>query len=149
MLDLSTWAHPTSTKPSSVSARSVVHGAGFDPRFSERLFKPFTRLHDASEFTGVGIGLATVLATPLTFAAPGAFLVGLIKPQFEVGPDKVAKGGIVRDEAARARALAEVRAAAAALGYDVGTDTTSPITGGKGNVEYLLALRTPAAEPRP
>ena len=55
------------------------------------------------------------------------------------------KGGIVRDDAARARALAEVRAAAAALGYDVGADTVSPITGGKGNVEYLLALRAPAA----
>ena len=50
----------------------------------------------------------------------------------------------MRDDAARARALAEVRAAAAALGYEVGADTVSPITGGKGNVEYLLALRTPA-----
>src|SRR5204863_414124 len=55
----------------------------------------------------------------------------------------VSRGGIERDEAARARALAEVRAAAAALGYAVGADTVSPITGGKGNVEFLLALRAP------
>ena len=45
----------------------------------------------------------------------------------------------MRDEAARARALAEVRAAADALGFEVGADTVSPITGGKGNVEFLLA----------
>ena len=78
-------------------------------------------------------------------ARPGAPVVALVKPQFEVGRADVGKGGIVRDEAARARALAEVRAAAAALGYDVGADTTSPITGGKGNIEFLLALRAPAA----
>ena len=45
-------------------------------------------------------------------------------------------------------ALAEVRAAAGALGYAVGADTVSPITGGKGNVEFLLALRLPARADR-
>jgi 23S rRNA (cytidine1920-2'-O)/16S rRNA (cytidine1409-2'-O)-methyltransferase len=75
---------------------------------------------------------------------PGAPVIALVKPQFEVGRAAVGKGGIVRDEAARARALAEVRDAALALGYQALGDTTSPITGGKGNVELLLHLRAPA-----
>ena len=85
------------------------------------------------------ISLRLVLPALPPLAQPGAPVVALVKPQFEVGRADVGKGGIVRDEAARARALAEVRAAAAALGYDVGADTVSPITGGKGNVEFLLA----------
>ena len=91
------------------------------------------------------ISLRLVLPALPPLARPGAPVVALVKPQFEVGRADVGKGGIVRDEAARARALAEVRAAAAALGFDVGADTVSPITGGKGNVEFLLSLRTPAA----
>ena len=91
------------------------------------------------------ISLRLVLPALRPLAKPGAPVVALVKPQFEVGRADVGKGGIVRDDAARARALAEVRAAAAALGYQVGADTVSPITGGKGNIEYLLALRTPAA----
>jgi 23S rRNA (cytidine1920-2'-O)/16S rRNA (cytidine1409-2'-O)-methyltransferase len=90
------------------------------------------------------ISLRLVLPALPPLAKPGARVVALVKPQFEVGRADVGKGGIERDEAARARALAEVRAAAAALGYDVGADTVSPITGGKGNVEFLLALATPA-----
>jgi len=91
------------------------------------------------------ISLRLVLPALPPLAKPGAPVVALVKPQFEVGRADVGKGGIVRDDAARARALAEVRDAAAALGYDVGADTVSPITGGKGNVEFLLALRAPAA----
>jgi 23S rRNA (cytidine1920-2'-O)/16S rRNA (cytidine1409-2'-O)-methyltransferase len=53
----------------------------------------------------------------------------------------VGKGGIVRDEADRLLALDEVKAAARELGYEVLGETTSPITGGKGNVEYLIHLR--------
>jgi 23S rRNA (cytidine1920-2'-O)/16S rRNA (cytidine1409-2'-O)-methyltransferase len=90
------------------------------------------------------ISLRLVLPALRPLAKPGAPVVVLVKPQFEVGRADVGKGGIVRDDVARARALAEVRAAAAALGYEVGPDTASPITGGKGNIEYLLALRTPA-----
>ena len=91
------------------------------------------------------ISLRLVLPALRPLAKPDAPVVVLVKPQFEVGRADVGKGGIVRDEAARVRALAEVRAAAAALGYHVGADTVSPITGGKGNIEYLLALRAPAA----
>jgi 23S rRNA (cytidine1920-2'-O)/16S rRNA (cytidine1409-2'-O)-methyltransferase len=91
------------------------------------------------------ISLRLVLPALPAHAKPAAPVIALVKPQFEVGRADVGKGGIVRDEAARARALAGVRAAAAELGFEVGADAVSPITGGKGNVEFLLALRVPAA----
>jgi 23S rRNA (cytidine1920-2'-O)/16S rRNA (cytidine1409-2'-O)-methyltransferase len=95
------------------------------------------------------ISLRLVWPALPALARPGADVVALVKPQFEVGRALVGKGGIVRDEAARARALDEVAAAAAALGYTVRGKATSPITGGKGNVELLLHLRTPGADPSP
>ena len=89
------------------------------------------------------ISLKLVLPVLLPLLAPGSPVVALVKPQFEVGRGNVGKGGIVRDEAARAEALAAVVAAAEALGYVVTGKTTSPITGGKGNVEFLLGLLRP------
>jgi 23S rRNA (cytidine1920-2'-O)/16S rRNA (cytidine1409-2'-O)-methyltransferase len=89
------------------------------------------------------ISLRLVLPALIPLLAPGAPVVALVKPQFEVGPARVGKGGIVRDPQARADALAQVSAAAAALGYQVCGQTESPITGAKGNVEFLLLLRTP------
>jgi 23S rRNA (cytidine1920-2'-O)/16S rRNA (cytidine1409-2'-O)-methyltransferase len=89
------------------------------------------------------ISLTLVLPALPAFLAPRSPLVTLVKPQFEVGRGNVGKGGIVRDEAARAKAVADVAAAARALGYAVLGETTSPITGGKGNVEFLLHLRAP------
>jgi 23S rRNA (cytidine1920-2'-O)/16S rRNA (cytidine1409-2'-O)-methyltransferase len=89
------------------------------------------------------ISLRLVLPALPPLARPGAPVVALVKPQFEVGRAHVGKGGIVRDDAARARALVDVRAAAEALGYAALGDTTSPITGGKGNIEFLLHLTTP------
>ncbi|MFL5307764.1 MAG: TlyA family RNA methyltransferase [Polyangia bacterium] len=94
------------------------------------------------------ISLRLVLPVLPAFGKPGAPLVALVKPQFEVGRADVGKGGIVRDEAARARALAEVRAAAVADGYTAVADTVSPITGGKGNIEFLLFLRLPGGPNR-
>jgi 23S rRNA (cytidine1920-2'-O)/16S rRNA (cytidine1409-2'-O)-methyltransferase len=70
-------------------------------------------------------------------------VVALVKPQFEVGRGKVGKGGVVRDEAARDQAVLEVARSAQALGFAVLGHTPSPITGGKGNVEFLLHLRAP------
>jgi 23S rRNA (cytidine1920-2'-O)/16S rRNA (cytidine1409-2'-O)-methyltransferase len=89
------------------------------------------------------ISLKLVLPALPPFVQPGAPVVALVKPQFEVGRADVGKGGIVRDEAARARALVEVREAALALGYEALGDTVSPITGGKGNVEFLIHLVAP------
>ncbi len=71
---------------------------------------------------------------------PDADIVALVKPQYEAGRDEVRKG-IIRDEAIHARVLAEVSAAATELGLARVAATPSPITGQKGNVEFLLHLR--------
>ncbi len=87
------------------------------------------------------ISLRLVLPVLPALLHPGAPVVTLVKPQFEVGRAKVGKGGIVRDEADRQHALDQVKTVARDLGYEVLGETTSPITGGKGNVEFLLHLR--------
>ena len=87
------------------------------------------------------IGLIKVLERPLTLAAPGADLIALVKPQFEVGPDRVGKGGQVRDEATRRQALQAVVDILTALGWPVQATTESPVRGGDGAVEYLLWAR--------
>lgn len=88
------------------------------------------------------IGLAKVLERPLSFAAPEALLVALIKPQFEAGRADVGKGGVVRDPAVHARVCGEVEAwLAAQPGWQVLGITPSPITGPEGNVEFLIAGR--------
>ena len=89
------------------------------------------------------ISLRLVLPALPNLLVPGAPALVLVKPQFEVGREKVGKGGIIRDEDDRRQAVADVAAAAAALGMAVLGETTSPITGGKGNVEFLLHLRLP------
>ena len=72
----------------------------------------------------------------------GKPLVALVKPQFEVGRDAIARGGVVRDPAARLGAIAKVADWARTAGFTVGEHVESPITGPAGNVEYLLLLRT-------
>jgi 23S rRNA (cytidine1920-2'-O)/16S rRNA (cytidine1409-2'-O)-methyltransferase len=89
------------------------------------------------------IGLAKVLPAALALAAAGADLVALVKPQFELGPALVGKGGIVKDEAARLKAVADVQAFLRGAGWTVRQTAQSPITGGDGNVEYLLWARGP------
>ncbi|WP_296600582.1 TlyA family RNA methyltransferase [Phenylobacterium sp.] len=84
------------------------------------------------------ISLAKALPAALALAAPGADLVALVKPQFEVGPERVGKGGIVTDEAARQDALEVVMAFLADRGWTVRGTTDSPISGGDGNREFLL-----------
>ncbi len=64
-------------------------------------------------------------------------MVVLIKPQFEVGRERVGKGGIVTDPAEHARVVAEVNQAALALGLRVGGVIDSPILGADGNREFL------------
>jgi 23S rRNA (cytidine1920-2'-O)/16S rRNA (cytidine1409-2'-O)-methyltransferase len=90
------------------------------------------------------IGLSTVLGTALGLAAPGAELVALIKPQFEAGPAAVGKGGVVRDPAVHAAVCAAVRAwLETTMGWTVLGITPSPITGPKGNKEFLIGARQP------
>jgi 23S rRNA (cytidine1920-2'-O)/16S rRNA (cytidine1409-2'-O)-methyltransferase len=86
------------------------------------------------------IGLRTVLPAALGLAAPGAFAVALIKPQFEAGPEKVGKGGVVRDPAVHEEVCAMIRDWWSALpGWRVLGIEASPITGPEGNREFLIA----------
>ncbi len=86
------------------------------------------------------ISLRLVLDPTLRFVRSGGWLIALVKPQFEVGRGKVGKGGIVRDEAAQKEVLAgTARWLLAEHGWRVVGTMESPITGGDGNREYLLA----------
>ena len=84
------------------------------------------------------IGLAKALPAALALAAEDADLVALVKPQFEVGPGRVGKGGLVKDPAARAEALEGVKRFLEAAGWAVQATADSPIAGGEGAREYLL-----------
>jgi 23S rRNA (cytidine1920-2'-O)/16S rRNA (cytidine1409-2'-O)-methyltransferase len=68
----------------------------------------------------------------------------MVKPQFEVGKDRVGAGGVVRDPELRAEAVREVAGYAATLGLGVEGVTASPLPGPSGNVEYFLWLRAGA-----
>ncbi len=86
------------------------------------------------------IGLETVLPAALKLAAPGARLLALIKPQFEVGAGRVGKGGIVRDPALHAEVCGRIeRWLEDAMGWKVSGVTESPVTGADGNKEFLVA----------
>lgn len=85
------------------------------------------------------ISLAKVLPTALDLAGPGADLITLVKPQFEAdGPKSVGKKGVVKDPEAHAAAVARVRDWLEDIGWVVREIADSPITGGDGNVEFLL-----------
>ena len=84
--------------------------------------------------------LVRVAPPTLALLAPRADVIALIKPQFEVGKGKVGKGGIVRDPALRAQVVEDIRQAALQWGCDIRGVIESPITGVKGNVEYLIHL---------
>lgn len=88
------------------------------------------------------ISLKQALPAALSLAEPAAWGVFLVKPQFEVGRAGVGKGGIVRD-AALARAAPDAVAAwlRDEAGWTIAGIEPSPIVGGSGNVEYLLAAR--------
>ena len=85
------------------------------------------------------ISLSKVLPTALDLATPGADLITLVKPQFEAdGPKAVGKKGVVKDPEAHAAAVAKVRDWLDESGWTVREVADSPITGGDGNVEFLL-----------
>jgi 23S rRNA (cytidine1920-2'-O)/16S rRNA (cytidine1409-2'-O)-methyltransferase len=85
------------------------------------------------------IGLQTVLPAALGLAAPGAWLIALIKPQFEVGRERVGKKGVVRDPALHEEVCATIGTwLGSQAGWTVAGITPSPITGPEGNVEFLI-----------
>jgi 23S rRNA (cytidine1920-2'-O)/16S rRNA (cytidine1409-2'-O)-methyltransferase len=87
------------------------------------------------------ISLRLVLPALVACAAPGADLTPMVKPQFEVGRERLGVGGVVRDPLARAEAVRQVAAAAAGLGLGTLGVVASSLPGPSGNVEYFLWLR--------
>ncbi|MFM9977220.1 MAG: TlyA family RNA methyltransferase [Sphingomonadaceae bacterium] len=88
------------------------------------------------------IGLAKVLERPLTFASPGARLMALIKPQFEVGRGLVGKGGVVRDPSLHEAVCRDVADWVAMQNWSVVGVVPSPILGPEGNTEFLIAAQS-------
>lgn len=91
------------------------------------------------------ISLTVVLPALIGVTAPGGDLVLMVKPQFEVGKDRLGKGGVVRDPELRAGAVRTVAGAANQLGWGISGITASPLPGPSGNVEYFLWIRRTAA----
>lgn len=88
------------------------------------------------------ISLEKALPAALALAAPGAWLVALVKPQFEAGRAAVGKGGLVRDKAVRQAQADRIAAWLGGLpGWRVVGVIASPIAGGSGNEEFLLGAR--------
>jgi 23S rRNA (cytidine1920-2'-O)/16S rRNA (cytidine1409-2'-O)-methyltransferase len=90
------------------------------------------------------IPLGLVLPALVRCARPDADLLPMVKPQFEVGKERLPAGGVVRDPALRADAVRRVAAQAGELGLGVRGVTASPLPGPSGNVEFFLWLRAGA-----
>jgi len=95
------------------------------------------------------ISLGLVLPALIGVAAPDADLVLMVKPQFEVGRERLGSGGVVREAALRSEAVRTIAERAAALGWGTAGVTASPLPGPAGNVEYFVWLRAGAPPPDP
>ncbi|WP_299571899.1 TlyA family RNA methyltransferase [uncultured Williamsia sp.] len=94
------------------------------------------------------ISLRLVLPAFAACVADGGDVVPMVKPQFEVGKERVGSGGVVRDPGLRAEAVAEVAQAALTNGMRTLGVVASPLPGPSGNVEYFLWLRRTAESAR-
>ena len=90
------------------------------------------------------ISLVKVLPKVLEFVQPEGESIALIKPQFEVGKGEVDRGGVIKDAAKRERAVSQVKEAIQSLGLRIIGVIQSPVTGHKGNIEYLIYMIKPA-----
>lgn len=93
------------------------------------------------------ISLATVLPALTACCGRDADIVPMVKPQFEVGKDRVGAGGVVSDPALRAEAVLAVAHRAAELQWHTVAVTASPLPGPSGNVEFFLRFRAETDEP--
>jgi 23S rRNA (cytidine1920-2'-O)/16S rRNA (cytidine1409-2'-O)-methyltransferase len=87
------------------------------------------------------ISLRLVLPALTACTRPDGDLLPMVKPQFEVGRERLGRGGVVRDPVARADAVVEVADTARALGWTAAGVCVSPLPGPSGNVEFFLWLR--------
>jgi 23S rRNA (cytidine1920-2'-O)/16S rRNA (cytidine1409-2'-O)-methyltransferase len=95
------------------------------------------------------ISLALVLAPLLSVTGPAGELVVMVKPQFEVGKQRLGEGGVVRDPVQRSDAVRKIAERGAELGLGVRGVTASPLPGPAGNVEYFLWLQPGAPRLHP
>ena len=95
------------------------------------------------------ISLALVLPAAVRLVKEGGRMIMLVKPQFELGPEHVSKGGVVRDPEKRREAVAKVEAVCRDLGLEVEGTVDAPITGPAGNQETLLSVRKPIGSGEP
>lgn len=92
------------------------------------------------------ISVSKILPAALQFAHPGTAWLILVKPQFELTPRQVGKGGIVRDPALQQQAVEKVARAATSLGLDVRGSHASHLAGAEGNREFFLHARSGASD---
>ncbi|TQS39876.1 TlyA family RNA methyltransferase [Cryptosporangium phraense] len=90
------------------------------------------------------ISLGLVLPALAACTEPDGDLVPMVKPQFEVGKDRLGAGGVVRDKSLRVEAVLGVAEQAATMGLGVAGVVASPLPGPSGNVEFFLWLRRDA-----
>lgn len=88
------------------------------------------------------ISLKIVLPVVKAFMRPGGWIFALIKPQFEVGKEKVGKGGVVRDTALHDEVITTISEFCLEMALKPGKAIPSPILGPKGNREYILPINT-------
>ncbi|WP_066047185.1 TlyA family RNA methyltransferase [Robertmurraya korlensis] len=86
------------------------------------------------------ISLKLILPVLKTLLVPNSDIIALVKPQFEAGREEVGKKGIVRDPKVHEAVITKIIDLSLSLGYDVKNLSFSPITGGDGNIEFLLHL---------
>ncbi len=132
--------------PSLTSDSRLISYEGIDARKLTKAHIPESVGAITADLSFISLTLA--LKTPITFAADNAWLIALVKPQFEVGRGAIGKGGIVHDEAAQEDAVNKVwRWLNGQKGWRVVGTLPSPITGQAGNKEFLLgAIYTDISE---
>lgn len=113
-------------------------------RTNFRYVKPEDLTRGIPDFASIDvsfISLRLILPVLKKLLATGSDIVALVKPQFEAGREQVGKKGIVRDKKVHLEVLERIIQFALGEGYDVCDLSYSPITGGDGNIEFLLHLQ--------
>ncbi|PFH84774.1 TlyA family RNA methyltransferase [Bacillus sp. AFS088145] len=112
-------------------------------RTNFRYVKPEDLIEGLPQFASIDvsfISLRLILPVLKTLLVPSSDVVALIKPQFEAGREQVGKKGIVRDPKVHEQVIEMMIDFALRQGYDIKALTFSPITGGDGNIEFLIHL---------
>ncbi len=106
---------------------------------------PYERINDTVDLVVIDtsfISLKIVIPAAEKFMKDGTTVFALIKPQFEAGRDRVEKGGVVRDEATVKAVIEDVASFCRNRGYTVQSIRPSPVPGPKGNLEYIISLKS-------